>query len=99
MIGEIQHYRVPLCVPCKRKLEASSEEAADSFLRCEMDRQCVVLSFENAAYAAAFRSLNRGLVFDSVEACLSTRESSEVNDSEGAPSAIPVSGTWNMHSA
>lgn len=76
--GEVQRYRVPICASCKSRLsdeevsglESSSKEVSTSILRRDARRLCVTLTFQNAAYAAAFRSANTGLIYDSEEACM-----------------------------
>lgn len=93
--GGVHHYSVPICASCKRllprfvvrDLERPTEGAATSFLSWGIEKGCVVLTFENTAYDAAFRTLNRGSVFDSVDDCLGTRKSSGKSDIGTAASA------------
>lgn len=81
--GETTGYRVPICRACfsnlpkrERKALAHCEiryitalpRVETRVLSREFRSRYVVLSFVNARYADAFRSVNKGLVFDSVEA-------------------------------
>jgi hypothetical protein len=95
--GEVQQYTVPICASCKRsvsrqdvsELASSSEEAFTAILHRRIQKGCVVLTFNNAAYDTAFRSANAGHVYNSVDDCLAA-EKSPLEEGAAATAAAQV---------
>jgi hypothetical protein len=76
--GETRQYTLPICASCMSSLSPKaisdlrslSDEVATAILTRRIDKGCVVLTFDNAAYGLAFLSANTGLVHNSVDDCL-----------------------------
>jgi ribosomal protein S27AE len=81
-VTETPSYSVPVCKVCRSRLSRGdvsglrgdkdaivSVDIDTPLLSRQLSKGCVVLTFKNAAYAAVFRQLNEGSVFDSVETC------------------------------
>lgn len=98
--NERGHYDLPVCDNCCAKLSpeqiaalggAGDDEEPPPYrvetplLVREMDRKCVVLTFHDQDYAAAFAEANPGLVFETIEDCLAALEAK----SEAPPQPPP----------
>jgi hypothetical protein len=80
--SETSAYSVPVCEACRSRLSGRdvsglrgdkdgivSADIETPLLSRRLSKGCVVLTFRNATYAAAFHKANEGNIFDSVEAC------------------------------
>lgn len=101
--GETGKYLMPICRACLSKLPdaerkalarrvyrmvTSSPRIETQILSREFTSWRVVLTFANSRYAAAFRSANPGLVFDTVEASKSPKPTDSTAVQEGTAAKL-----------
>jgi len=82
--GEVAFYMLPMCSSCKMKLATDDEkmlggkkdhklmgtlEVNTPFLKREIAKKCVIMTFYNTEYGKLFREMNENYVFDTIDQC------------------------------